>query len=99
MCLDLETRVNFNPQSVAWYKDGIEISPLCESYIHLKDKLNKSYTLRIRNTNIIDTGKYSVLIDGIKSEGTVKIIITTPRFLQELNNQFYDSYYKYFDLI
>ncbi len=61
-----------------------------QSYHLVNDPINRSYILRIRNCRPKDSGIYTIDVDGLQCSGEVKIVETPIKFIQPLQDQFYD---------
>lgn len=87
--LDLEVRVNFNPQLVKWFKNNAQIMS-DQHYQLMDDPINRSYILRLKCARLKDSGVYTVDVDGLQCSGEVKVVETPLQFIQALQDQFFD---------
>ncbi|CAF0740265.1 unnamed protein product [Brachionus calyciflorus] len=87
--LDLEARVNFEPKFVTWFKNNTPLNPN-DNLIFINDALSRSFLMRISNCKPKDSGIYSIDLDGLQSSGEVKVLDTPIKFIQKLQDSFFD---------
>ena len=87
--VDLEARVNFDPELVKWFKNNVQIFP-SQTYQLIDDPVNRSYILRIKNSRPKESGIYMIDADGLQCSGQVNISDTPVKFIQKLEDQFFD---------
>jgi len=72
-----------------WFKNNAQIVT-DQSYQLIDDSLNRSYMLRLRCAKLKESGVYTVDVDGLQCSGEVKVLETAVKFVQLLQDQFYD---------
>jgi len=89
LSLDLEARVNFDAQLVKWFKNNAQILN-DQSYQLIEDAINRSFMLRFKCCKLKESGVYTIDVDGLQCSGEVKILETPIKFVQPLEDQFFD---------
>ncbi len=87
--LDLEARVNFDANVVRWFRNNALLVPSPNHHI-VNDVMNRSFILRIKTCKTKDSGLYTIDVDGVQCSGEVKVLDTPLKFVQPLQDTFYD---------
>ncbi|RNA34695.1 titin-like isoform X4, partial [Brachionus plicatilis] len=87
--LDLEARVNFEPSSIQWFKNHTLLSP-GQKFALINDLKNRSFLLRINDCTAKDSGIYTIDLDGLNCSCQVKVVDTPLKFVQKLQDTFFD---------
>ncbi|RNA17973.1 muscle M-line assembly unc-89-like, partial [Brachionus plicatilis] len=87
--LDLEARVNFEPSSIQWFKNHTLLSP-GQKFTLINDLKNRSFLLRINDCTAKDSGIYTIDLDGLNCSCQVKVVDTPLKFVQKLQDTFFD---------